>query len=202
MDPPAHTAFHALKPDRVSPSPKMTSHFIFAVGSENPVKVGCVAEAIAEFWPAARAVGINTDSLVSAQPSSDHEMFTGAFNRANQALARIEAASHGVGIEGGIVDTADGMWAYAWVVIVDRAGKLGKGKTGQFMLPEGVARLIREEGLELGAADDRFFGRSNSKQQEGAIGILSDGRITRLQLYKPAVTFALLRFIHPEYYSA
>lgn len=173
---------------------------IFAVGSENPVKIGCVAEAVAELWLEARTVGINTDSLVSAQPSSDHEMFTGALNRARQALAKVEAAKFGVGIEGGIVDTADGMWAYAWVVIVDQEGNTGKGKTGQFMLPEGVARLIREEGLELGEADDRFFGRSNSKQKEGAIGILSEGRITRLQLYKPAVTFALLRFIHPEFY--
>ncbi|HZS06853.1 MAG TPA: inosine/xanthosine triphosphatase [Blastocatellia bacterium] len=179
----------------------MTQQIIFAVGSENPIKINCVAEAAAEFWPEARAIGINTNSLVSAQPASDHEMFMGALNRARQALAGTQSASYGVGVEGGILDTEDGMWAYAWVVIVDRAGNIGKGQTGHFMLPEGVARLIREEGLELGEADDRFFGRSNSKQQEGAIGILSDGRITRLKLYKPAVTFALLPFIHPEYYS-
>jgi non-canonical (house-cleaning) NTP pyrophosphatase len=67
------------------------------------------------------------------------------------------------------------------------------------MLPEAVARLVRD-GMELGEADDRFFGRDNSKQKEGAIGILSDGRVTRTVLYKPAVTFALLRFVHPEYY--
>jgi non-canonical (house-cleaning) NTP pyrophosphatase len=91
------------------------------------------------------------------------------------------------------------MWAYAWVVVVDREGRVGKGQTGRFMLPEAVARLVRD-GMELGEADDRFFGRDNSKQKEGAIGILSDGRVTRMVLYKPAVTFALLRFVHPEYY--
>lgn len=69
------------------------------------------------------------------------------------------------------------------------------------MLPEAVARLIRE-GMELGEADDCFFGRDNSKQKEGAIGILSDGRVTRMTLYKSAVIFALLRFVHPEYYEA
>ncbi len=178
----------------------MTHEILFAVGSENPVKVGCVAAAITEFWPTARAVGGSTDSLVSAQPLSDHEMFTGALNRARQALEKTEGAAYGVGIEGGVLDTADGMWAYAWAVVVDREGRIGSGQTGRFLLPEGVARLIRNEGLELGEADDRFFGRSNSKQQEGAIGILSDGRITRLQLYQPAVVFALLRFVHPEYY--
>ncbi len=175
---------------------------VFAVGSENPVKINCVAQAVAEFWPTARVVGTNTDSRVSAQPTSEHEMYTGARNRAEQALEQISAAHYGVGIEGGIVDNEDGMWAFAVVVIVDRKDRVSDGQTGRFKLPEGVARLIREEGLELGAADDRFFGRENSKQNEGAIGILSDGKITRLALYKPAVVFALLPFLHPEYYNS
>jgi len=179
----------------------MTTKYIFAVGSENPVKINCVAEAVAEFWPDAKAVGVNTDSGVSHQPSSDHEMVTGAMNRARQALTKIPEAHFGVGLEGGTLDTEDGMLAYAWAVVVDREDRVGKGQTGRFMLPEAVARLIRE-GMELGEADDRFFGRNNSKQKEGAIGILSDGRVTRTTLYKPAVTFALLRFWRQEYYEA
>jgi inosine/xanthosine triphosphatase len=174
---------------------------LFAVGSENPVKVSCVAAAVAEFWPEARVVGISTDSQVSAQPKSEHEMYLGALNRARQARGKIAEADYGVGIEGGIVDNEDGMWAFAVVVIVDRHEHISEGQTGRFKLPAGVARLIREEGLELGAADDRFFGRHNSKQNEGAIGILSNGKITRLDLYKPAVVFALLPFLHPEYYE-
>lgn len=175
---------------------------LFAVGSENPIKIACVAEAVAEFWPAARAVGVRTDSLVSAQPVSDAEMYTGALNRARQALEQVAGADYGVGIEGGIHDAADGMWAYAWVVIVDREQRRGAGQTGRFKLPPGVAHLIRAHGLELGEADDRFFGRTNSKQQEGAIGILSDGKLTRLGLYKQGIVFALLPFLHPEFYEA
>ncbi|MGH9840876.1 MAG: DUF84 family protein [Blastocatellia bacterium] len=173
---------------------------LFAVGSENPVKINCVTEAVAEFWPEARAVGVSTESGVSAQPDSDDEMFTGALNRAREALDKTPEARFGVGIEGGTLDTGEGMWAYAWVVIVDREGNVGKGQTGRFLLPAGVARLVRG-GLELGLADDQFFSRSNSKQKDGAIGILSDGRITRRALYKPAVTFALLPFVHPDYYE-
>ena len=179
----------------------MSQVFTFAVGSENPVKIQCVAQAVAEFWSAARVTGIPTDSQVSDQPNSEREMQIGALNRAQQALHKITAADYGVGIEGGITDNHDGMWAFAIVVIVDREARHSEGQTGRFKLPEGVARLIREEGLELGAADDRFFGRANSKQNEGAIGILSAGKITRLELYKPAVIFALLPFIHPEYYE-
>ena len=173
---------------------------LFAVGSTNPVKVNCVTLAIRQFWPAATAVGLATDSLVSDQPMSDAEMFTGARNRAGQALSLTPEASHGVGLEGGVLDSPEGMWAYAWMVVVDRAGRLGKGQSGRFMLPEGVAQLVRG-GLELGAADDQFFGQSNSKQKEGAIGLLSDGKIDRVQLYQQGMTFALLPFVHPEYYA-
>ncbi len=174
--------------------------FLFAVGSRNPVKVNCVAAAVAEYWPEARAVGVETESGVSVQPDSDHEMYTGALNRARQALEKTPAAQYGAGLEGGTLDAPDGMWAYAWVVIVDRAGKIGTGQSGRFLLPEGVAKLVRA-GIELGHADDQFFNRDNSKQKDGAIGILSDGRVTRFDLYKPAVTFALLSFLHPEYYD-
>lgn len=174
---------------------------IFAVGSENPVKINCVAEAAHAFWPQAGAVGVSTDSGVSAQPMTDHEMLTGALNRARQALKKVDGSSYGVGVEGGVHDDEDGLWAYAWVVVIDREGRTGKGQSGRFLLPESVARLVRN-GMELGDADDQIFGRNNSKRKEGAIGILSDGLIKRLDLYKPAVTFALLRFLHPEFYDA
>ncbi len=178
----------------------MQSTLLFAVGSGNPVKINCVVEAVQAFWPESRAVGVQTDSGVSAQPDSDHEMFLGALNRARQAMEKTPEAQFGVGLEGGTLDAEDGMWAYAWIVIIDRNGRLGKGQSGRFLLPEPIAQLVRE-GIELGEADDRFFGRSNSKQQDGAIGILSDGVVTRLDLYKPAVVFALLPFIHPEFYE-
>ena len=178
----------------------MNSEMVFAVGSINPVKINCVAEAVKAFWPQARAIGAAADSGVSAQPDSDHEMLAGALNRARQALVKTPEAQFGVGLEGGTLDAEDGMWAYAWIVVVDRAGRVGKGQSGRFLLPEPIAQMVRD-GIELGEADDRFFGRSNSKQQDGAVGILSDGVVTRQDLYQPAVTFALLPFLHPEFYG-
>ncbi len=172
-----------------------------AVGSRNPVKVASVEEAFREYWPLAVVTGAAVESGVAHQPRTAREAFQGAANRAAAALAAIEDASHGVGLEGGVVEDEHGMWAYAWIVIVDRAGRVGKGQTGRYLLPEGVARLIRDEGLELGAADDRFFGRSGSKHNEGAVGILSDGRLDRRQLYKQAVTMALIPFVKPDLYG-
>ena len=172
---------------------------LVVVGSTNPVKIASVAAAVSRFWPDAETIGQETTSGVSAQPISDEEMRMGALERARQALESRAEAHFGVGIEGGVLDASDGMWAYAWVLVTDRAGRVGRGQSGRFLLPPPVATLVRG-GMELGSADDLFFGRQDSKRKEGAVGILSVGQISRRDLYQPAVTFALFPFLHPEIY--
>jgi inosine/xanthosine triphosphatase len=174
---------------------------LFSVGSQNPVKVASVAEAVRDFWQGARVEGVKVSSAVSDQPRGDGEIRRGALHRARQALSAVAEAQYGVGLEGGVVDGEDGMWVYAWVAVADRSGRIGEGRTGQFLLPEPVARLIRDEGLEMGDADDRYFGRTNSKQEEGAIGLLTGRKLTRQDFYRQAVVFALLPFIRPEHYA-
>jgi non-canonical (house-cleaning) NTP pyrophosphatase len=55
--------------------------------------------------------------------------------------------------------------------------------------------------MELGEADDLVFGRSNSKQDNGAIGLLTGDVIDRAQLYEQAVILALVPFKNPDMYG-
>ena len=48
--------------------------------------------------------------------------------------------------------------------------------------------------MELGHADDEVFGRDNSKQQNGAIGLLTDDLVDREAYYIHAVIMALVPF--------
>jgi non-canonical (house-cleaning) NTP pyrophosphatase len=66
-------------------------------------------------------------------------------------------------------------------------------------LPPKVAELIAG-GMELGPADDQVFGRTNSKQAGGAIGLLTDDVVTRSDYYTEAIIFALVPFKNPQYY--
>jgi non-canonical (house-cleaning) NTP pyrophosphatase len=91
-----------------------------------------------------------------------------------------------------------GLADIAWVVVHSSNG-VGYGKTGTFFLPKPVAELVRQ-GRELGEADDIVFGRVNSKQENGAIGILTRDVIDRKQLYQPAVVMALIPFCNPKLY--
>lgn len=131
---------------------------------------------------------------------SDEETCLGAQNRARQAAVIYPDASYTVGIEGGVEQRQEGMTAFAWVVIIS-GNRVGRSRTGTFFLPDEIARLIRE-GAELGEADDQFFQRKNSKQEDGAVGLLTGNVINRMQLYEQAVILALIPFINYEYYSS
>jgi len=68
-----------------------------------------------------------------------------------------------------------------------------------FVLPAQVARLVCS-GLELGEADDQVFGTQNSKQQNGAVGLLTHDALKRAEFYAQAVQLALIPFINPQLY--
>ena len=171
------------------------------VASQNPVKIQAVVNGFQRmFVDQEFAVqNISAPSGVSHQPRSNAETVQGAVNRAAEAARRLPKADYWVGIEGGVEDTAEGeMIAFAWVAIRDH-DRLGSGRTGTFFLPPVVADLIRQ-GKELGEADDIIFGRINSKQDNGAVGLLTGNVIDRVQLYEQAVILALIPFKNSELY--
>jgi inosine/xanthosine triphosphatase len=170
------------------------------VGSENPVKAQAVLGGFQRMFPneAINLTTVSVPSGVSSQPQSSGETLRGALKRARGVADLVQEADYWVGIEGGIEDTAEGMTVFAWVVVMS-AELMGKGRTGTFFLPERVARLVRE-GKELGEADDIVFGRENSKQEEGAIGILTRKVMDRAGLYEHAVILALVPFKNVDIY--
>ncbi len=74
----------------------------------------------------------------------------------------------------------------------------GSSRSGSFLVPKKVADLVRQ-GIELGEADDIIFGRKNSKQENGAIGLLTQDAIDREGLYTHAVILALVPFKNPDF---
>jgi len=85
------------------------------------------------------------------------------------------------------------------MVVRGKDGKIGKGRTGVFFLPKLVVDLLRQ-GKELGEADDIVFKRENSKQVNGAIGLLTDNIVDRAKYYQDAIVFALIPFKNKKLY--
>lgn len=170
------------------------------VASTNPVKIQAARQGFEKMFPG-QALAMQpapVPSGVSDQPISSEETLQGALNRACAAARLQPDADYWVGIEGGIEDQGEEMLAFAWVV-VHTPQMTGKGRTGSFYLPRAVVELIRQ-GKELGEADDIVFNKQNSKQANGAIGILTGDVVDRTRLYEHAVIMALVPFKNPKLY--
>jgi inosine/xanthosine triphosphatase len=170
------------------------------VASENPVKLAATREAFATLLPDAMLEMIPTSvaSGVSEQPSSDAETRRGARNRAANAREQQPDADYWVGLEGGIEVFEELLMAFAWMVIVDRSGRLSDARSATLPLPPAVKKLIAG-GMELGDANDQVFATVNSKQGGGAYGLLTDGLYTRESIYTQTLILALLPFVNELY---
>lgn len=173
---------------------------LVAVGSTNPVKVAAARNVLVRAGLTARVEEIKVASTVRDQPFGDNETIRGALARAHAARQAL-GGELGIGIEGGVVDENGSMRTCAWAAVVDASGREGVGGSLAMSLPESVARLVREDGLELGLAMDRLTGEHNVKQRQGAVGILTAGLVDRQAAYEVILAYALARFLTPELWT-
>lgn len=174
------------------------------VGSTNPVKVRVAEKGFISHFPDEQFnfEGISCDSEVSDQPWSEEVTALGAFNRARHARKLRPEADYWVGQEGGLIirPSDSTIWLQATIMVLDRAGNWGEGKSASFRLPDPILTLIDTEKLEMKAAADKFFGLVNSGQKEGTVAAVTNGLITREALYLPALLIAIGQLRTPEWY--
>ena len=150
-------------------------------------------------WPEAEVVGLDVSSGVSDQPHGDEEAIAGALRRAEAALSP-SGADLSVGLEGGVTVTDRGVYTNAWCAIVARDGTSSVGGSVAMPLPPRVAARLAQ-GWELGDAMDELTGMKDTKKKMGAVGILTNGLFDRERAYQQIVACALVRHLHPEWYS-
>ncbi len=175
---------------------------IITIASLNPVKKQAVQNGFLSLFPdeVFHWQTINAPSGVADQPKSNQETLTGAMNRLKSIRHSHPTSDFWAAVEGGVeFHNNNEMSAFAWIVI-QNANQTGKARTATFHLPPQITELVIQ-GKELGDADDIVFQQSNSKQKNGAVGLLTRDQITRTSLYEQAVILALIPFINPELYS-
>jgi len=172
------------------------------VASANPVKINTCREAFKLVFPKGEFIieSGSVESEVPDQPIGVSETLAGAMNRVKNLRKLDTGYDFYVGIEGGIVEFDDDCYAFAWMYISSKSGKIGKGMTGFFELPPEIVTHL-DKGYELGHAMDNVFSRENSKQKGGAVGLLTDGIIDRTNYYVHAMVLALIPFIKPSYFN-
>lgn len=162
-----------------------------AVGSTNVVKINAVKLAVSHMWPTVDVQGFETDSGVAAQPRSDHETYIGSQNRARLALQAMQQQHNlfgqaipvlGVGLEGGVDETEDGLMNVVWCSVVDGDGICFSSSGARFILDDEVASRILA-GEEMGPIMDSIVHDKDIKRKQGMIGVVTKGFFTRTEEY-------------------
>ncbi|MEY4744801.1 MAG: hypothetical protein RL272_746 [Candidatus Parcubacteria bacterium] len=171
---------------------------IIHVGSKNEVKVGAVRDLVPEypFLGGSEVRGFEAASGVADQPKTLEETIRGAMNRAK---ACFDGCALSVGIESGLVPVPYAKTGYmdvtACAVYDGREHHLGLSSL--FECPKDVTDMILAGEVNMAQAFHRCGYTSNPMlgSAEGAIGILTKGRVTRKDYTMQALRMA---FIHLE----
>ncbi len=166
-----------------------------SVASNNPVKKEAFRLAFSSVFPdrSCSVKGFCCPSGIDDQPIGQEYTLSGAMNRLSHLKQISSDADFFASIEGGIFELEDSLHVFAWIVI-EHGNLRSKNMTATFCLPPSLSKLVRE-GKELGDADDIIFNRTNSKQGDGTVGILTNQLITRATYYEHAAILALIPFI-------
>lgn len=151
------------------------------VGSQNQAKL----TAVKQIFSKATVIGQSAPSGVSDQPLSDGETLTGAINRAKYCQ-RLEGNTIGIGLEGGVMQLNNQCFLCNWGALVDQEGLIYIASGARIPLPEPIAKEL-QAGLELGDIIDQYASKINVRQNEGAIGILTNNEVSRSSMFEHIV---------------
>ena len=178
---------------------------IIKVGSENKNKIEAVRQVIEnyDFLKQAQVEGCKVSSGVSDQPSSLEETIQGAINRAKNAF---QNCTYSVGLESGMIPVQEGKskrYFQHTICSIYDGNKYSLGFSPAFELPIKAVDLIIYSGFTLEEATKEMKLTDNQEigKAEGIIGILTQGKVTRIDYTKPAIQMALIHLQNPELYS-
>ncbi len=167
---------------------------IVAIGSKNPTKVRALQHVVREMD--FKVVAKSVTSSVSSQPLSDLETMQGAINRAQEVL-KVTTCHIGIGLEGGITEVGNFAFVCNWGALIDSNGLKCVASGGLVELPDGIREEVNA-GKELSEVMEKYTRMTNNDKTVGAIGILTNGLVTRQEVYELVVKSLFGQYFNHE----
>ncbi|MFV2016702.1 MAG: DUF84 family protein, partial [Candidatus Heimdallarchaeota archaeon] len=155
-----------------------------------------VREAVNEYWSKVDVLGEEVPSLVSTMPMSKNEIRFGAKSRAKYVIKNFDCWL-GIGNEGGAA-LVDGSWYLFGTTFITDGSNSSWGGELQIRLPDVMVEGLVDGEIELGTVIDSLTKRKDVKKQEGAIGLITEMRLTRSQVFKISALQALAYWYYKE----
>ncbi len=171
------------------------------IGSKNKVKIDAVKEAIQDydFLSNAEVVSVEADSEVSEQPKSMNETIKGAMNRAKKVFKNCD---YSFGIEDGLIKVENTKTDYMNICVcaIYDGKNFHIGFSSAFEYPIEVTKLVINGGLDINQAFHKIGLTENPKvgSAEGAVGVLTKGRLKRKEYTKQGIVMALIHLENSE----
>jgi inosine/xanthosine triphosphatase len=151
-------------------------------------------------------VPVEVPSGVRHTPLSREDLMAGARQRAEALVQIARKSNHSwkyfVGLEGGLDVVHESakrrVFLESWAYVEDDTGRGAFGRSGAISLPEALAKMVVDEGVELSEAIDAFAGGRGIRDAQGAWGVLSRNLITRQDAFRVAVIGAFAPFFNRE----
>jgi inosine/xanthosine triphosphatase len=185
------------------------------VGSTRRPKVNAVVEALTSVrtvfpeCPHFEVNAIEVPSGVAGTPLSREAMMQGAKQRTDALIglkdATHEAWSYFIGLEGGleVVPVPNGRLVFleSWAYVTDGSDKGSYGQSGAILLPDALAKVVVDDGVELSDAIDAFANGKGIRDAQGAWGVLTNNLVTRQEAFRVAVINAFTPFFNQVLYE-
>ena len=169
-----------------------------ALCSTNPAKVAAATTVCKKLFSSAPLETVSMSGLPD-QPIGRSETKTCALTRAKHAL-NLTGADFGIGLESGV--DLEG-WLINCVAVVSKKGRESIVWGLSFELPREAAERIILKKEEMGPVMDEIFAKhGSSKSHGGAVGQLTNGIVTRADIWESPLGCAFIPFIHAELYPS
>lgn len=162
------------------------------LGSKNIVKLNATTEVLSQFGY--EVIGLDVDSMVSAQPKNDEETLTGAYNRANS----LPKDGIRIGLEAGVELLHNDLYLTNFGVLIDEENNIYKAGGTRIVLPIEIKKMIFEEGLELSDAMEKYFNTLDIKHKEGAIGYFTKNLVVRKDIFTHIVKLLYGQYLYKK----
>lgn len=171
-------------------------------GTKNPAKLDAIKETLSGYQQCQplSIVGMNVSSGVSEQPTSLDETILGAKNRARAAY---DACDWSIGIESGLMKVPHTRSGYMDVCacVIYNGKDFAIGLSSAWDCPPEVIKKV-QQGKDLNAAFHELGFTQDKKigSSQGAIGILTGGKVDRKLYTAQAIVMAMIVLENEQHY--
>ncbi len=179
-----------------------------AIGTKNKAKIQALQQALEEIqcFDDFEILSFSVSSGVADQPLSLEETILGAKNRARASFLQSPSApKHGFGIESGLIEAPGTRTGFLNICVccAYNGQEYYTGFSTGFEVPFPILRRVVEDKLDLSQACIASGISSNEKigEEEGLVGILTRGKVNRLEYTKESIHAALVQVVNHAWYD-